>query len=364
MAQKIRILQVLSVMNRGGAETMLMNYYRILDRNRYQFDFLVHRKERGSFDDEIESMGGRIYRAFPIRPWNYASYFSFLNSFFKEHASEYVAVHTHIQENGGFVLKYAAKYGIKNRLTTSHIADLGIDYKYPFRVFAKCFNKYITTRLACGYDAGKFLYGNKSFQVFPNAINTHDFLYNPLLSETLRQQRQWTDKFVIGNVGRLNPQKNHSFLLDIFKEIQKFNESAVLVLVGDGFLRKSLENKVKDLGLTNYVFFEGVQNNVSDYLNIFDVFVFPSLYEGLPVSIIEAQASGLKCFLSDTIDRTVDITGDITFMSLNASPKVWAEEIMKSLPYKRPNNQQKVEEAGYDVHPNIENLLNLYTQNV
>ena len=360
MEKKIRILQVLTMMGRGGAETMVMNYYRVLDKSHYQFDFLVHRKERGAYDDEIESMGGRIYRAFPIRPWNYISYFCYLNFFFKEHASEYVAVHTHIQENSGFVLKYAAKYGIKNRLCTSHIADLGIDYKYPFRLFAKLYDSNISTRLACGVEAGKFLYGRKSFQVFPNAIPTHKFLYNQALALTFRKQRNWTDKWVIGNVSRLNPQKNHTFLIDIFKEVHILDPNTILILVGDGYLRNFLEKKVADMGLKDAVFFEGVQSNISDYLNVFDIFLFPSLYEGLPVSIIEAQASGVKCFLSNTIDKTVDITGDISFFPLSLSPKVWATEILKALPYQRKNNLHKIEDAGYDVNKNIGNLLNLY----
>ena len=361
MEKKIKILQVLTVMGRGGAETMVMNYYRALNKNIYQFDFLVHRKERGEYDDEIELMGGEIYRAFPIRPWNYISYFHYSNAFFKEHASKYVAVHCHIQENSGFVLKYAAKYGIKNRLCTSHIADVGIDYKYPFRLFAKLYESNITTRLACGVEAGRFLYGKKIFQVFPNAIPTSKFIYNQSVALTFRKQRKWSNLKIIGNISRLNPQKNHTFVIDIFKEIHKLDSKTILVLVGDGYLRSSLRKKVEDLGLKDVVFFEGIQSNVSDYLNVFDIFLFPSLYEGLPVSIIEAQASGVKCFLSDTIDKTVDITGDISFLPLSLSPKGWAIEILNSLPYQRKVNLHKIEEAGYDVNKNIQNLLNLYT---
>lgn len=218
MEQKIKVLQVFTQMGRGGAETMIMNYYRQLDKQKYQFDFLVHRKQRCDYDNEIEQIGGTIFRAFPIRPWNYFLYFKFLDSFFREHAEQYTAVHAHIQENSGIVLKYAAKYGIKNRVCTSHIANLGIDYKYPFRLYGKTYNKYITKRLACGKEAGKYLYGNKDFEVFPNAINLIDFKYNFKQNIAFRENHKWMGKFIVGNVARFCYQKNHTFLIDIFNE--------------------------------------------------------------------------------------------------------------------------------------------------
>lgn len=362
MEQKIRILQVLTIMGRGGAETMVMNYYRALDKSKYQFDFLVHRQERGAYDDEIEQLGGHIYRACSIRPWHYWKYFQFLDSFFEEHGSEYKAVHAHIQENSGFVLKYAAKYGIEKRLCTSHIADLGIDYKYPFRLFAKIVgNRYTSIKLACGIEAGYYLYGkNKDFQVFHNAICASDFAYDDLKYKKFRSQKGWSDLIVIGNVSRFGYQKNHVFLVDIFQAFHSVNPNSILVLIGDGELRTSIEEKVKRLKLEKYVFFEGVQSNIAEYLQCFDVILFPSLFEGLPVSIIEAQAAGLRCFLSDTIDHTTDVTGDVTFISLNKSPKEWAQIIYSSLPYQRPNNLHKIQCAGYDVAENMEKLLNLY----
>lgn len=359
--EKIKILQVLTIMNRGGAETMVMNYYRALDKSKYQFDFLVHRQERGSYDDEIENMGGIIYRTYSIRPGHFFKYFHFLDSFFREHAKEYVAVHCHIQENSGYVLKYAARYGIKNRVCTSHIADLGIDYKYIFRKIGKFIgNKYITHRLACGVKAGIFLYGKKDFKVFHNAIPAKEFLYNPASSDKLRQERGWKDKLIIGNVARFGYQKNHRFIIDVFKEIHSLEPKAVLVLVGDGELRKSIEDKVNSLCLNEVVFFEGIQSNIPKYLSSFDLLLFPSLFEGLPVSIIEAQASGLKCFLSDTIDRSVDITNNITFMPLSSSSKEWAQSMLQSIPYERKNNLNAIEDAGYDVKKNLKNLLSIY----
>ena len=356
-----RVLQVVAVMNQGGAENMIMNYYRAADKSKIQFDFLVHYPKRGFFDDEIEKMGGHIYRAMPIRPWNYSKYFKWLDSFFKEH-HDYVAIHSHIQENSGLVFKYAVKYGIKIRIANSHIADLGIDYKYLFRQFGKYYlNKYVTDRFACGKEAGNFLYGNKDFYVFKNAIKVDNFVFN-----TVKRNEERTilnipkDAIVIGHVGRFNPQKNHTFLIDIFKEIYSKNNKAVLVMVGDGGLRNSIEDKVKSCGLSGSVYFLGLRSNVHEIMQAFDVLLFPSLDEGLPVSIIEAQASGLQCILSDTIDKDTDVTGNCRFVSLSTSIAEWADITLKSAQAIREDNTLKIQAAGYDVTKNIEWLTNFY----
>ena len=356
-----RILQVVTIMNRGGIETMLMNYYRAIDRTEYQFDFLVHRQERGDYDDEIESMGGKIYRAFPIRPWAYAQYAKFLDSFFKFHAKDYIAIHCHIQDNSGFPMKYAAKYGIKNRLCTSHIAEYKIDGKLIFRKFGQWFLKrYVTIRLACGEKAGALLYKDSPFYVVNNAIDSKSFKYNEETSISVRREREWNDKIVIGNVARFCQQKNHRMVVDVFAAIHSRYPNSVLVLVGKGGLENDIKQYVRFKGLYDYVFFEGLQADVSQYLSLFDIFLFPSYYEGLPLSVIEAQASGLKCFLSDTIDKTTDITGNVTFISLKSSPEYWAEKILSSFPYERVNCYEKVVAAGYDIYHNVERLQSLY----
>lgn len=361
MNEPKRILQVLTIMNRGGAETMVMNFYRALDKSQYQFDFLVNRQERGLYDNEIESMGGRIFRAFPIRPWTYPRYFSFLDSFFKEHKGEYVAVHAHIQDNAGIVLKYAAKYGVERRICTSHIAHYGIDAKFLFRKFGHWVgNKYINCRLACGVDAGKFLYGDKPFEVMKNAIDTRRFVYDEKKNIAFRKERGWEDKIILGNVARFGAQKNHHGMLEIFKAVHDKNPKSILVLVGTGELVDEIKTLAKQKKLDDCVFFEGVQDDVSKYLNAFDILLFPSLFEGLPVSIIEAQAAGLKCFLSDTIDKDTDITGDVCFLSLKQSPQEWADEILNGVPYERHNNYQKIVEAGYDVGDCIDKLMRIY----
>lgn len=357
-----RVLQIVTTMNRGGAETMIMNHYRKIPRDFIQFDFLVHRQERGNYEDEIESMGGRIFRAPKIRPWTYPQYFKWLNSFFKNHAKDFRAIHGHIQENTGFAAYFAKKYGIEYRISSSHIADLGIDYKYIFRQFGRLFTlKYSNKYLACGEDAGKFLYGKRKFEIFKNAIDSSKFVYNPEKRIQIRNQLNLnSDCFVVGNVARFGPQKNHLFLIDIFKEVVKQNSDSRLILVGDGPLLKDVENKIRDLDLENNVLLLGLREDISDILQGFDVFLMPSIFEGLPVSVIEAQAAGLPCVLSDVIDKSTDVSGLIRFVSLNSNVKEWARSLLGFKDFERKSQTKFIKEAGYDTSENIKKMINLY----
>lgn len=360
MQPPYRVLQVVTIMGRGGAETMIMNHYRALDKTKVQFDFLVHRQERGDYDDEIEKLGGHIYRTSAIRPWRYCSYFKFLDDFFEKH-HDYVAIHSHIQENSGFVLKYALKHGITNLISHSHIADLGIDYKYIFRQYGKwVLNKYVKTRLACGVDAGKFLYGKKDFLVFKNAIDEERFRYNSQIRHEVRQALGIENKLVVGNVSRFNPQKNHTFIIDIFSELLKLKQDSVLLLVGDGYLRPAIEAKCDRLGIANKVMFLGSRSDVPELLQAFDVFLFPSLFEGLPVSIIEAQASGVQCMLSNTIDLETKVTDCVHFFSLAKSAKDWAKELYKFNGIEHINSNAQIIQSGYSLRTNLKKLMSIY----
>lgn len=361
MREPQRVLQVLTIMNQGGAETMIMNYFRAIDRSKVQFDFLVHRQERGVYDDEIERMGGRIYRAMPVRPWTYFSYFSWLDKFFKEHHG-FVAVHSHIQENSGFVFKYAQKYGIYNCIAHSHIASLGMDYKYLFRQFGKWWvKKYATRNMSCGEEAGVFLYDNRRFEVLHNAIAADNFKYDFSIRQDVVDELNLSGKkLIIGSVARFGYQKNHTFMIDIMAELVKLVPESVLLLVGGGEEEPKIKEKVALTGLSEHVLFLGLRRDVERVMQAFDIFLMPSLFEGLPVSIIEAQASGLKCLLSDTIDQKVDITGNIEFLSLNESPKKWSEKLVSMANYQRTDTSSIIRKSGYDVHSNLYTLYNIY----
>lgn len=361
MSEIKRVLQVMTIMNRGGEETMIMNHYRVIDRSRVQFDFLVHREERGAYDDEIEALGGRIIRTMPIRPWSYFAYFRWLDSFFMDHASDYVAIHSHIQENSGFVFKYAQKYGLTNCIANSHIAFIGWDAKVLFRKFARIYlEKYTTQRIACGEEAGKYLFGNKDYEVFRNAIDVNAYRFNAGTRIKIRKELGVDSKFVLGSVARLTWQKNHAFMLDVMYELVKVNKEVVLLLVGNGDLEKEIREKINRLQLQNHVILLGVKENVNDLLQCFDVFFMPSLFEGLPVSVIEAQAAGLPCVLSSTIDRTVDVTGNVWFEDLNAPIASWIESLVHLENFCRKDTSSKIEMAGYSVEKNISRLYEIY----
>lgn len=358
-----RVLQVVTIMNRGGIETMIMNHYRAVDRTKIQFDFLVHRQEKGDYDDEIEQLGGRIYRAFPIRPWKYIYYFKWLKSFFNKN-NDYIAIHAHIQENSGLVFKVAHRFNIKALISTSHTVGYGIDYKYLFRVYAKYYlNKYCTHKMACGNMAGEHLYGkNSEFIIIHNAIDVAKFKYNVNVRNKIRHELNIENKFVIGNVARFHKGKNHTFIVDVFNEINKKDNNCCLVLVGDGEEFEAIKSKVESFDLSSNVTLLGVRNNVNELLQAFDVLLFPSLFEGIPVSIIEAQAAGLPCLLSDTIDNETAITSNVEFHSLNAPISEWTNAILNKKDFRRVDTTSEIVDAGYDVIQNTKLLYRLYTQ--
>lgn len=358
----IRVLQVVTIMNRGGLETMIMNYYRKIDRSKIQFDFIVHREERGDYDDEIEVMGGKIYRMLPIRPGNYRKYFKQLDGFFKKH-TEYKVVHSHINENSGFIVKYAKKYGVKCRISHSHQSDLKIDYKYPFRLYGRYYLKNSTDFFACGEKAGKWLFGsNSEFKILNNAVDTEQFLYNELKKNRIRKELGIENKLVIGHVGRFQVQKNHTFLIDIFNEVYKRNKETALILIGIGELEEEIKEKVDSLGISKAVKFLGLRTDIADLMQAMDIFLFPSLFEGLPVVLVEAQASGLKCITSTGVTKEANITGDVEFIDLKLSAYEWAKRI-NSIDLKRKDYRKILIEKGYDSFYSTNTLSEFYLKN-
>lgn len=350
--EPIRVLQVATIMNRGGLETMLMNYYRQMDRRKIQFDFMVHRLEKGHYDDEILRLGGRIYRMPQIRPGNYRTYFKKLDQFFTEHL-EYRVVHSHINENSSFVLRAAKRAGVPCRIAHSHLSDLGIDLKLPFRIYARMAMKdNPSTYFACSKNAGRWLFGSKQSEekkitVLNNAVNVDEFRFNESIRMAVRKELQAENKLVLGHIGRLNKQKNHNFLIDIFKAVHEKNADTVLVMVGEGHLRSSIEEKVRSLGLIEHVRFLGVREDIPYLMQGFDLFLFPSLFEGLPVVMVEAQAAGLRCVVSDSITQETDVTGRVDFISLKESPGVWADRIL-STTYEHEDTLELLRRSGYD----------------
>ncbi|MBF8149563.1 glycosyltransferase family 1 protein [Winogradskyella sp. F6397] len=373
----IRVLQVLTIMNLGGAETMIMNYYRHIDRTKVQFDFLLHRQERGFFDDEIESLGGKIYRMSAIAPKNYFIYKKNLNLFFDKHP-DYKIVHSHLNALSSIILGVAKKKNIPFRIAHSHLAveplvlkkvikkntDIKATIKDSIQTLVKGrVTKVATHYFACGEKAGNWLFGYKNktkVTIINNAINASLFTYDAIEAKKIKNELNLENKKVIGHIGRFNEQKNHFFLIKIFNELYKKDENCVLLLIGDGNLKTKLKEEAKRLNIDKNIHFLGLRDNIPELLQAFDLFLFPSLYEGLPVTLIEAQASGIKIITSNTVTKEVDITNLITYIDLDRPAEEWADYVLANIDYKRKNTLSKIKQEGYDIFENAKKLQNFY----
>lgn len=356
----MRVLQVVTTMNRGGLETMLMNYYRHVDRERVQFDFLEHRKEHSAYDDEIESLGGRIYRLPRLVPWS-KSYLSALNHFFDEHP-EYKVVHVHQDCLSSVILMVAAQHNVPVRVAHSHSASQDKNLKYLIKLCYKRFiPKYATDLFACGRDAGDWMFGGAPFQIINNAIDVAAYTYDRAKRQKVRQQLGLENEFTIGHVGRFNQPKNHPFLLDIFATLLKEEPNAILLLVGGGEGMSKMQEKVQALGIAEHVRFLGVRSDVADLMQAMDIFVLPSLYEGLPVTMVEAQAAGLPCIISDKVPPECILTeGLVDIMTLSASPEAWAEKILAKRAIPRTDRRAEIAAHGFDITTEAVKLQEFY----
>lgn len=359
----IRILHVVTDMRRGGLETMLMNYYRHVDRNTIQFDFLTHRDYRSDYDDEIESLGGIIYHLPKLNPFS-KSYKDSLHQFFCDH-TEYRIVHVHQDCLSSVILKVAKQCNIPVRIAHSHNSNQTKDAKYPIKLYYKQFiPKYATHLMACSEEAGKWMFGkNAEFTVLNNAIDVAQYSYNAEKREIIRKSFDIpNDTLVLGHVGRFSYRKNHTYLIDIFHKVAS-QTKAKLLLVGEGDLKAETEEKVKKMRLQNCVIFTGVRSDVIDLLQAIDVFVFPSNYEGLPVTIIEAQAAGLPCFISDKVPIECKKTDLVQQIPLSASPEQWANAII-DCKKDRKNRYEEIKESGYDIVENAKWLEDYYFEKI
>ena len=358
---QLRVLQVVTHMERGGLESMLMNYYRYIDREKIQFDFLVHRQERAAYDDEIEAMGGKIYRLPRLVPWSKA-YLTALNRFFDEHP-EYRIVHVHQDCLSSVILKAAQQHNIPVRIARSHNANQDRNLKYPIKLWCRRSIPRCATHLfACGKDAGDWMFGGASYQIINNAIDATAYTYDTNKRVELRRQLGLADELVIGHVGRFNPQKNHPFLMDIFAVLLKKESNAVLLLVGGGEGMSKMQEKVQELGVAEHVRFLGVRSDVADLMQAMDVFVFPSLYEGLGIALIEAQAAGLPCVVSDTIPHEAYLTDLVDSESLSAPAEKWAEKILAKRAIPRTDHRAEIAAHGFDITTEAVKLQEFYLE--
>ena len=345
---------------------MLMNYYRHMDREKIQFDFLEHRRDRAAYDDEIESLGGRIFRLPRLNPLS-SDYFHALNAFFAVHP-EYRIVHSHLDCMSAYPLCAAKNAKVPVRIAHAHSTSQDRNWKLVFKLISKkLISLYTTDLFACSADAGEWMFGTKDVHILPNAIDIERYAFNLLIRNQTRKVLGLDDAFVIGHVGRFSAVKNHSFLTDVFAQIKRQEPNSKLLLVGAGSEMQAVQQKVKALGLGADVIFTGVRNDVANLMQAMDVFVFPSLYEGLGIVLIEAQSAGLPCVVSDVIPREAYLTDLVTAEKLSSSVETWAEKILEKREVLRTDRRAEIAAHGFDIIAEAVKLqefyINVYEQN-
>ncbi len=359
----IRVLHENVIMDQGGIENLIMNIYRNIDRDKIQFDFLVHRSKKGCFDNEIRELGGKIYVTPPFNPLRHYQYINGIRGVLLNHP-EYKIIHCHSELNM-WPLRIAAKAGIPVRIAHSHNSKTSVDLKYFFMKYQQLtIKKYCTHMFMCSEEAGKWAFGDKGIKsenayIVKNGIEADKFGYDPAIRKTVRAEFGIENKFVIGHVGRFMKQKNHTFLIDIFDEVLKRRSDAVLFLVGEGELEDEIRNKVKRLNIEKNVIFTGARNDVNRLYQAMDVFVFPSLWEGLGIVLLEAQTAGLLCFISDVVPKDSYVTNNLNYLPLRDS-KLWADKISAVNITKRNSYVSDVAKAGFDIKSTVDFLSEFY----
>lgn len=366
MDNPIRVLQILHSMNRGGAENALMNYYRHIDRTKVQFDFLLTDNDKCQFEDEIVALGGRLFRVPLLRMSNPLPYLKRVNEFFYSHP-EYKIVHSHTSSKSVFPLWIAKKNGVPVRISHSHssMAEGGIMGK--IRVALMPFLKLVATDwLTCGLQAGVYLYGRKAMdagkvRLFRNVIESDNYRLNLEMRTKIRKRLCLNDDcMVIGHTARFSEVKNHKFDVQILKEIKTLYPNCKLLEVGLG-VKEGLNDYAHDMGVYDDIIFTDVVNNVWDYEQAMDVFILPSYNEGLPLSIIEAQISGLPCFTTEgTVSKECSVTDLVIYTRLEEGAKVWAEKIFASRKIERRDRYDEIVAAGYDAATSAKELQEFY----
>nr|WP_321302571.1 glycosyltransferase family 1 protein [uncultured Trichococcus sp.] len=358
----IRVLHVLNGLGSGGAESFIMNVYRNIDRSKVQFDFLIRSNDDNVLLGEVESLGGNVYIT-PKFPRHIFKNYKEVANFFKDHP-EYHIVHLHA--NALMYLKpidVAKKNGVRCRIIHSHNTQTADNflYNYIHKWNKKYISKKATDFFACSNLAGTWMFENE-YKLINNAIDVGKFAFDICSRNRIRKEFDIENKFVIGNVGRFTYQKNHDFLIDIFNAIHKINKNAILMLVGVGELIEDIKLKINLLGLQNSVIFAGVRKDIPDVLCAMDVFVFPSHFEGLGITLIEAQASGLHSLTSaDVVPSEAKVTELLEYIPLDTSCEEWAKAVLKyQNGYIRGNTYDQIKSAGYDIGELAKKLEDYY----
>ena len=358
-----RILFISQYLNRAGTEAFMMNVFRGVDHSRFQADFLLYNWKQTDYSKEVEAAGNKVWRV-PSRRESPIGWYRSLNRFFKEHAQEYSAIHfcgNGLTAIAPIVLAY--HFGVPVRICHSHNSSLKGLHNKLFHLLQRGIAKRLTTHhFACSTQAAKWFFGNSPAVIVKNGIDVQRFAFNSETREKVRLQNGISPTVkVIGHIGRLETEKNHTFLVEIFAEYCKSQPDTLLMLVGKGSLMNAIKEKTERLNISDKVCFMGERSDVSDLLQAMDLFLMPSTFEGQPFVLIEAQCAGLPCLISDVINQDICLTDNVKSYSLDQSSKGWADEIAALLAlYQRKSEHKMIEQKGYSIAETISYLEKVY----
>lgn len=360
----IRVLQIMGIVASGGVEAVIMNYYKHIDKSKVQFDFVMHKGSNPDYIATVKAMGAKVYEVTPYS--NPIGFVKDVYTIIKQ--SDYKIVHSNMNSLSVFPLLAAYLAGAPVRILHNHTTDNPVEvfrtfFKRVLRPLACLFaNRYF----ACSQKAAKWMYGEKALKsgkvtIVNNAIDLNKYAFDSSKREIIRKQLGMDGNFVIGHVGRFVQTKNHKFIIDVFAEVLKNEPKARLLLIGDGPLRKQIENKVKQLDFNGKVVFTGVRNDVADLYNAMDVFVLPSFYEGLPVVGVEVQANGLPFICSSNVTKEILITKRVELLGLNKGVQMWQTAICKYANQVHNKADTDIVNSGFDITIEATKLEKIYS---
>ena len=345
------VLHYVGKMDRAGQETFIMNLFRNIDREKIKFKFLCTDSSKGDFDDEIYSLGGEIFYTVPQTRRGVVGMLIAANNLrktLKKLKPDVFHIHTHHALNAFLDAAAARLAGIKTVAVHSHNTS-ALFHLGAHRFCKKLLPLLKIRRFACGSDAGRWMFGNTPFKVLYNGLNPNDFCYNSEKRDAIRAKMGWNGKKIIGHIGRFNEQKNHRFLIDVFAEIKKREPAVHLVLVGKGELEPEIKKKISAYNLSDSVSFLGTRSDIPELYQGMDLFLFPSLFEGLPVVLVEAQATDLPCLISNAITSEAVWNKNTHSYPLEETATAWAEKAVSLLDAPRSDTRAEVKAAGYDI---------------
>lgn len=368
--EPVKVLYFVDRMLRGGIQTFVLENWRHMDHNKVKIDFLL--LDDGNtyeLEDTLCRLGSTVYKLKGIwvrKPKDFISYRRAMDTFFKEHHN-YRVVHLHSSSKNYMVLKYAKKHGIPVRIAHSHCIGFQTTSRGQILIgnlFKPLLKYYATDYFACSEDAGRWLFGKEKITVIKNAVDIDKYRYIPIKADRVRKDLKLDGKKVVGHVGRFTHQKNHAFLIDIFKELVDLDSDYRLLLVGEGALEEQIKAKAKAYEIEEKILFIGFKTNVEDYMQAMDLFVFPSDFEGLGLVLIEAQDAGLPCYTSkNVVPQEAKVSDLLTYIPLENGPKMWAEQIDKTWQkVKRETPEVSIAGRGYSIIETAKQLEKYYLE--